>query len=111
MTSSGDGWCASPRSGTPTRGRCVAAFSVTLGSVASGPRPVRALNGCSPQDAGVSDGVAAGLGPDAQAVRAAADLHAVQEPPRMGAERVDLAVVAAAEPEDAAVGADAAHVG
>src|SRR3954453_14145998 len=41
---------------------------------------------------------------------AAADLHAVQQPAGAGAERVDLAVVAAAEPQYAAVGADAADV-
>src|SRR4051794_23655619 len=65
----------------------------------------------SAKDPRVSDRVAAGLRPHAQPVRTAADLHAAQEPAGPGAERIDLAVVAAAEPEHAAVRADAAHVG
>src|SRR5262249_7589454 len=65
----------------------------------------------SAQDAGVADRVAAGLGPDAQAVRAVADARAVQQPARARADRVDLRVVAPAQPQHAAVGGHAAHVG
>src|SRR4051812_35718177 len=65
----------------------------------------------SAQRAGVPERVATGLRPDAEPVRAAADADAVQETSAARADRVDLAVEAARQPEDPPVGRDAAHVG
>src|SRR5436305_1753259 len=64
----------------------------------------------SAHDARVADRVTAGLRPDREAVRSAADRDLVQQPAVLRADRVDDRVVAAAEPEDAAVCGDAAHV-
>src|SRR4051795_11634994 len=63
------------------------------------------------QHPGVADRVLAGLRPVAHPVRAVADPVAVQQPAGPRAQRVDLTVVSAREPQDAAVAGEAAHVG
>src|SRR6185369_2405162 len=65
----------------------------------------------SAEDAGVAQGVAAGLGPDRQAVRLGPHLDLRDQVPVGGVERVHDAVVAAGEPKHLAVGRQAAHVG
>src|SRR5581483_7951303 len=65
----------------------------------------------STEDAGVAEGVAAGLGPDAEAVRTEADRDAGEQAAVSGRDRVDDAVVATGEPEHPPVGRDVAHVG
>ena len=62
------------------------------------------------QIAGVAERIAAGLRPDGEAVRLAADLDLVDLAGR-GVDAIDLVVEAAAQPEIFAVGADIAHVG
>src|SRR5689334_19867616 len=64
----------------------------------------------STQNSGVADRVAARLRPYAQAVRSLADVDAVQQLPVGGADRVDLGVVATAQPQHLAVGRHATHV-
>src|SRR5580765_4552129 len=61
--------------------------------------------------AGVAERVAAGLRPNAEAVRAGSDVDACEEMPGACRQGVDLVVVSAAEPEHVAVRRDAAHVG
>src|SRR3954452_6768253 len=60
--------------------------------------------------AGVSEGEATGLGPEAESVRSASHADLVLEPSGGGVEDVDHAVAAPGEPELAAVGRNAAHV-
>src|SRR5690349_2755708 len=59
----------------------------------------------------MAERVAPGLRPHAGAVRSLADLDAGEQLALVGVDRVELAVVAPGEPEDLAVGGDAAHVG
>src|SRR5262249_8628281 len=61
-------------------------------------------------DPGVPETVTSGLGPDAEAVGSLADLDASQQVTIGGIDRVDLAVVASRQPQDAAVRRPAAHV-
>src|SRR4051794_28758088 len=63
-----------------------------------------------PEYAGVSERIAAGLREDAEAMRPGADPDALDQPAAAGRDRIDDAVVAAAQPQDLAVGRDAAHV-
>src|SRR5258707_15525779 len=70
----------------------------------------RAENPSLPQDAGVPEGVAARLRPDAEAVRSASDWDLREQPAVGRRDRVDDAVVAAREPKHLPVGGDAAHV-
>src|SRR5581483_10828648 len=65
----------------------------------------------SAEDAGVAEAVAAGLGEDREAVGAGADGDGGAEVTVAGVDEVDLAVVAARQPQLLAVGGDAAHVG
>src|SRR5882757_7484826 len=65
----------------------------------------------SPEHARMPERIAAGLRIDAEPVRTRADRDPRQQFAVRGADRVDLGVVAAGEPEDLAVGGDAAHVG
>jgi hypothetical protein len=64
----------------------------------------------SPKDAGVPDGVAAGLGPHAHAVGSRPDADAPQQPTGPRRDGVDDSVVATAEPQHPPVGRHAAHV-
>src|SRR5256885_10131941 len=61
--------------------------------------------------AGVAKRVPARLRPDAEAVRPCADRDAREELAGAGGHRIDDAVVPATQPEDGAIGGDAAHVG
>src|SRR4051812_30583836 len=61
------------------------------------------------ENPGVTDRVPAGLRPDGETVRAGADGDARQQLPGPRAQRVDLAVVAARQPQHLAVGGKAAH--
>src|SRR2546421_2463143 len=58
----------------------------------------------------VSQRVPTRLGEDGEAVRPAPDPDPLDQPPRPGADRVHLGVVATGQPEDAAVDRHAAHV-
>src|SRR4029453_528894 len=63
------------------------------------------------KDPGVTERVAARLGVDTEPVRAAPDRNPADQLARPRADRVDDGVVPPGEPEDLAVGRDAAHVG
>src|SRR5262249_49470897 len=72
--------------------------------------PSRRATEHSAEDARVPERVAPGLGPDAEAVRADADLDPGQQAAVDGADRVDDVVVPPRQPEHLAVDGDAAHV-
>src|SRR5260370_42095357 len=65
----------------------------------------------SAQDARVPERVASGLRPYTQSVWAESDRDARAQATRAGVDRVDLCVVAPAEPQRRAVVGDAPHVG
>src|SRR3954452_22484014 len=71
------------------------------------PRPLAT----SPGDAGVTEAVPAGLGPDAQPVRLEPDGDATDQMTVLRRQRINAAAVSAGEPQHLAVRRDPAHVG